>query len=96
MQLLRTYGVKHPPFPFAPGGERSVARAYTKAFAQARSLIYIEDQYLLSAEVAAGIASALEQNPGLNVIAVVPRYPDSDGRSEGHPSGWGNCVPSKR
>ena len=79
VQLLRTYGVKHPPFPFAPGGERSVARAYTKAFARARSLIYIEDQYLWSAEVAAGIAAALEQNPGLNVIAVVPRYPDSDG-----------------
>ena len=79
VQLLRTYGVKHPPFPFAPDGERSVARAYTKAFALARSLIYIEDQYLWSAEVAAGIAAALEQNPGLNVIAVVPRYPDSDG-----------------
>ena len=38
VQLLRTYGVKKPPFPFAPQGERSVARAYTKAFAQAKSL----------------------------------------------------------
>jgi phosphatidylserine/phosphatidylglycerophosphate/cardiolipin synthase-like enzyme len=85
VQLLRTYGVKHPPFPFAPGGERSVARAYTKAFAQARSLIYIEDQYLWSAEVADGIAAALEQNPELNVVAVVPRYPDSDSRLGGPP-----------
>ena len=89
VQLLRTYGVKHPPFPFAPGGERSVARAYTKAFALARSLIYIEDQYLWSAEVAAGIAAALEQNPGLNVIAVVPRYPDSDGPLGGPPKRLG-------
>jgi phosphatidylserine/phosphatidylglycerophosphate/cardiolipin synthase-like enzyme len=85
VQLLRTYGMKHPPFPFAPGGERSIARAYTKAFARARSLIYIEDQYLWSEEVAAGIATALENNPELNVIAVVPRYPDSDGILGGPP-----------
>lgn len=85
VQLLRTYGVKRPPFPFAPGGERSIARAYEKAFARARSLIYIEDQYLWSTEVAAGIAAALKRNPDLNVIAVVPRYPDSDGRLGGPP-----------
>jgi phosphatidylserine/phosphatidylglycerophosphate/cardiolipin synthase-like enzyme len=83
VQLLRTYGLKHPPFPFAPHGERSIARAYTKAFAQARSLIYIEDQYLWSTEVAAGIAAALERNRGLNVIIVVPRYPDTDGLLSG-------------
>ncbi|KRE85226.1 phospholipase [Arthrobacter sp. Soil764] len=89
VQLLRTYGVKHPPFPFAPHGERSIARAYTKAFAQARSLIYVEDQYLWSTEVAAGIASALERNPGLNVIIVVPRYPDTDGPLSGPPKRLG-------
>ncbi|MFC9336005.1 phospholipase D family protein [Arthrobacter sp. NPDC057009] len=89
VQLLRTYGMKHPPFPFAPSGERSVARAYTKAFGQARSLIYIEDQYLWSEEVAAGIAAALEHNHGLNVIAVVPRYPDSDGILGGPPKRLG-------
>lgn len=86
VQLLRTYGVKHPPFPFAPTGERSVARAYTKAFARARSLIYIEDQYLWSTEVARGIAEALQRNPELTVIVVVPRYPDSDGPLAGPPS----------
>ncbi|GAC1371317.1 MAG: phospholipase D-like domain-containing protein [Pseudarthrobacter sp.] len=85
VQLLRTYGVKRPPFPFAPDGERSIARAYAKAFARARSLIYIEDQYLWSAEVAAGIAEALERNPGLNVIIVVPKFPDSDGLLGGPP-----------
>ena len=96
VQLLRTYGVKRPPFPFAPGGERSVARAYTKAFAQARSLIYIEDQYLWSAEVADGIAAALQQNPGLNVIAVVPRYPDSDGPLGGPPKRVGQLRAIER
>jgi phosphatidylserine/phosphatidylglycerophosphate/cardiolipin synthase-like enzyme len=96
VQLLRTYGVKHPPFPFAPRGERSIARAYTKAFAQARSLIYIEDQYLWSEEVADGIAAALEQNPALNVIAVVPRYPDSDGPLSGPPKRVGQLRAIER
>lgn len=85
VQLLRTYGVRRPPFPFAPEGERSVARAYSKAFALARSLIYIEDQYLWSAEVAAGIADALAKNLKLQVIVVVPRYPDADGILSGPP-----------
>lgn len=86
VQVLRTYGHKHPPFPFARGGERSVARAYTKAFARARSLIYLEDQYLWSAEVAGGIADALKRNPRLHLIAVVPRYPDSDSALTGPPN----------
>ncbi|MEB0222282.1 hypothetical protein QN393_24575, partial [Pseudomonas sp. AB12(2023)] len=89
MQLLRTYGVKRPPFPFAPAGERSIARAYGKAFARARSLIYIEDQYLWSTEVAAALAAALTRNPELTLIVVVPRYPDSDGRLAGPASRLG-------
>jgi phosphatidylserine/phosphatidylglycerophosphate/cardiolipin synthase-like enzyme len=86
VQLLRTYAPKRPPFPFAPNGERSIARAYAKAFSRARSLIYVEDQYLWSAEVAAGIVKALKRNPDLHVIAVVPRYPNSDGPLAGPPS----------
>jgi phosphatidylserine/phosphatidylglycerophosphate/cardiolipin synthase-like enzyme len=86
VQLLRTYAPKRPPFPFAPEGERSVARAYAKAFARARSLIYIEDQYLWSTEVAAALAQALVQTPDLRVIAVVPRYPSSNGPLAGPPS----------
>nr|WP_193571379.1 phospholipase D-like domain-containing protein [Diaminobutyricibacter tongyongensis] len=89
VQLLRTYAPKRPPFPFAPAGERSVARAYSKAFARAQSFIYIEDQYLWSTEIAAGIARALTDNPRLRVIVVVPRYPDADGRLTGPPSRLG-------
>jgi phosphatidylserine/phosphatidylglycerophosphate/cardiolipin synthase-like enzyme len=89
VQLLRTYGVKHPPFPFAPEGERSIARAYAKAFRRARSFVYIEDQYLWSTEIADGIAEALERNPELRVVVVVPRYPDSDGALSGPPSRLG-------
>ncbi|OIH96514.1 phospholipase D-like domain-containing protein [Curtobacterium sp. MCBA15_001] len=89
VQLLRTYGVKRPPFPFAPHGERSIARAYGKAFRQARSLISIEDQYLWSTEVATGIAEALDRNPDLRVIVLVPRYPNSDGPLGGPPARLG-------
>ncbi|MGL3198264.1 MULTISPECIES: phospholipase D family protein [Curtobacterium] len=89
VQLLRTYGVKRPPFPFAPHGERSVARAYGKAFRNARSLISIEDQYLWSREVASGIAEALERNRELRVVVLVPRYPNSDGALGGPPARLG-------
>jgi phosphatidylserine/phosphatidylglycerophosphate/cardiolipin synthase-like enzyme len=47
---------------------------------RARSLIYLEDQYLWSRQVAAPFAAALAANPGLQMIAVIPRYPDQDGR----------------
>jgi phosphatidylserine/phosphatidylglycerophosphate/cardiolipin synthase-like enzyme len=83
VQVLRTYPAKRPPFPFARRGERSVARAYLKAFARARSLIYVEDQYLWSREVAGVLADALARSPELRVIAVVPRHPDRDGTLSG-------------
>jgi phosphatidylserine/phosphatidylglycerophosphate/cardiolipin synthase-like enzyme len=86
VQVLRTYPSKRPPFPFAPNGERSVARAYLKAFRRARRLIYVEDQYLWSADVASALADALRQNAQLCVVAVVPRYPDDDGRIAGPPN----------
>ncbi|MFL6137786.1 MAG: phospholipase D family protein [Frankiaceae bacterium] len=89
VQVLRTYGSKRPRFPFAPEGERSVARAYEKAFGLARSLIYVEDQYLWSDLVARGIAEALERSPELRLIAVVPRYPDADGAVSGPPNRLG-------
>jgi phosphatidylserine/phosphatidylglycerophosphate/cardiolipin synthase-like enzyme len=69
-----------PPYRFAPRGERTVARGYTKAIRRARRLIYLEDQYLWSREVARLFADALEANNRLHLIAVVPRHPDVDGR----------------
>jgi phosphatidylserine/phosphatidylglycerophosphate/cardiolipin synthase-like enzyme len=83
VQVLRTYPAKRPAFPFAPRGERSIARAYTKALENARSLIYIEDQYLWSTDVASLFADALRRSPELRLIAVVPRYPDRDARFSG-------------
>ena len=90
VQLLRTYGRRRrPAYPFAPEGERTVARAYSHAFRQARSLIYLEDQYLWSVPVAKGIAEALQREPQLRVLAVVPRFPDADGAVTGPPNRLG-------
>jgi phosphatidylserine/phosphatidylglycerophosphate/cardiolipin synthase-like enzyme len=80
IQLLRTYPWRRPGYSFAPDGERSIARGYAKVLARARSLVYLEDQYLWSATVAAVLARALASNPALRLIAVLPRYPDQDGR----------------
>ena len=80
VQLLRTYPKRRHGYPFAVDGERSVARGYEKAVARAQSLIYIEDQYFWSGEVVSCFAHALLANPGLHLIAVVPHYPDRDGR----------------
>jgi phosphatidylserine/phosphatidylglycerophosphate/cardiolipin synthase-like enzyme len=80
VQVLRTYPDGHFEFDFAPHGEYTVARGYTKAIAKARRLIYLEDQYLWSKQVAELFAAALTANPDLHLIAVVPRHPDVDGK----------------
>ncbi|MDQ1748089.1 MAG: hypothetical protein QOD07_2352 [Frankiaceae bacterium] len=80
VQLLRTYPNRRGGYPFAPHGERSVAHGYTKALRRARCLVYVEDQYLWSTEVAQTFAEALQREPGLRLIAVLPHHPDQDGR----------------
>src|SRR5205807_5089894 len=40
-----------------------------------------EDQYLWSSHAAHALADALQRNPELHVVAVVPRYPDRGGRA---------------
>ncbi|MGY1821567.1 phospholipase D family protein [Geodermatophilus sp. SYSU D00079] len=79
VQNLRTYPAIRPPYAFAPAGERSVARGYSKAIKRARRLVYLEDQYMWSAEVARLFAQALADNPRLHLVVVVPRVPDQDG-----------------
>lgn len=80
VQVLRTYPDAHFQYDFAPHGERSIARAYSKVVRKARRLIYLEDQYLWSKRVARLFARALADNPDLHLVAVVPRHPDVDGR----------------
>jgi phosphatidylserine/phosphatidylglycerophosphate/cardiolipin synthase-like enzyme len=83
VQVLRTYPAKRPAYPFAPGGERSVARAYLKALKRARRLVYLEDQYFWSERGAEALADALRAHSDLHVVVVVPRVPDRDGRVAG-------------
>jgi phosphatidylserine/phosphatidylglycerophosphate/cardiolipin synthase-like enzyme len=80
VQLLRTYPRRLGGYPFARRGERSIARGYGKALKRARRLVYVEDQYLWSEEVAATFAEALTDQPDLHVVAVLPHHPDQDGR----------------
>jgi len=79
IQVLRTYPPRRPVYPFAPEGERSIARAYEKAVRRARRLIYIEDQFLWSSEVVRPFVDALKASPHLQLIAVVPRFFDQSG-----------------
>ncbi|GAB2581717.1 phospholipase D family protein [Microlunatus antarcticus] len=78
VQLLRTYpNLRHGrDYPFARGGERSVARGYGKALAKAQRLVSIEDQYLWSLDVARAFEETLSTSPELRVIAVLPPVPD--------------------
>ncbi len=80
VQILRTYPTKIPRFPFAPRGERSVARGYGKAVPHGRRLVYIEDQYFWSGEVTSCFAEALAANPELRMIVVLSTYTTADTR----------------
>jgi phosphatidylserine/phosphatidylglycerophosphate/cardiolipin synthase-like enzyme len=91
VSALRTYPYRRHGYPFAPMGERSIGRGYRKALARARNLIYIEDQYLWSPHVASAFADALSANPRLRVIAVVPQFPDADGRFSRPPQLFGRA-----
>ncbi len=81
VQLLRTYPNlrRGRDYPFARGGERSVARGYSKALRKARDLVYVEDQYVWGNQVGDVFTEALRRNPELHVVAVVPLFTDQDG-----------------
>jgi phosphatidylserine/phosphatidylglycerophosphate/cardiolipin synthase-like enzyme len=81
VQLLRTYpDLRHGrDYPFANGGERSVARGYSKALERGRRLVYIEDQYLWGHHIGDAFTRVLREQPDLHVIAVVPLHPDLEG-----------------
>ncbi len=83
VQLLRTYPDLRldRDYPFANGGERSVARGYSKAVQRARRIIYVEDQYLWGHHIGNVFTEALREHPDLYVIAVVPLHPDLEGAS---------------
>jgi phosphatidylserine/phosphatidylglycerophosphate/cardiolipin synthase-like enzyme len=81
VQLLRTYpNLRHGrDYVFARGGERSVARGYSKALERGERLVYVEDQYLWGHHVGDVFTKALRRSPDLRVIAVIPLFPDLQG-----------------
>lgn len=81
VQVLRTYPNRllHG-YPFAPDGERSIARGYMKVLRRARALVYLEDQYLWSPRVVERFARALSTHRQLRLIGVIPLVPEQDGR----------------
>lgn len=83
VQMLRTYPNLRQArdYPFAPGGERSVARGYAKSAGLARRLIYVEDQYFWGNQIASTFLEPLVENPGLHLICVLPLVPDVEGFS---------------
>ena len=85
VQRLRTYPKRRHGYPFAPDGERTVARAYTKVVNRAHSLIYLEDQYVWSTGIVTCFADALRADTNVRMIAVIPLYPDQDGRFSSRP-----------
>jgi phosphatidylserine/phosphatidylglycerophosphate/cardiolipin synthase-like enzyme len=80
VQIIRTFPVLRPKgLDFAPGGERTVMLANTKAIARADRLIYVEDQYLWSDDVGEHFAAALRDKPELRLVVVLPMLPDLEG-----------------
>jgi phosphatidylserine/phosphatidylglycerophosphate/cardiolipin synthase-like enzyme len=81
VQLVRTYpDLRHGrDYPFARGGERSVARGYSKAIARAERIVYAEDQYFWGHGVAEPFEESLRRHPELRVVVVIPLVPDIAG-----------------
>ena len=90
VQVLRTYPAKRPGYPFAPDGERSIARIYEKALARARSLIYVEDQYFWSREIAISFEQALRRAPELRMIVSCLGIRIATARCRGRPTDSGS------
>src|SRR5439155_19887694 len=57
-----------------------------------RSLIYVEDQYVWSEEIAGVFERTLRTAPDLRLIVVVPRHPDHNGALSGPSSRVGQIA----
>jgi phosphatidylserine/phosphatidylglycerophosphate/cardiolipin synthase-like enzyme len=67
VQIGRTYG-NGVGYEFAPKGEQTARRMILHAIRQARSFIYMEDQYLVSMEVSRALQAALPNIEHLTIL----------------------------
>jgi len=75
IQIVRTA----PPISGAAGlthGETGVLEAYLRAINNARSFIYLEEQYFTSPVIGAALTTALKANPALQLILLLNENPD--------------------
>ncbi|HEX2856611.1 MAG TPA: phospholipase D-like domain-containing protein [Propionibacteriaceae bacterium] len=81
VQLLRTYPdlTRGRDYPFARGGERSVANGYQKAVRRAERIAYVEDQYFWGPDIGRIFAEQLRTQPEFRLVVVIPQVPDLDG-----------------
>lgn len=87
VQMLRTMPgevfAKDPPNPNDPAdlpfGETGILEAYQRAIMKAEEYIYIEDQYLVSQDIADAIALRMKEKPDLEVILLLNVKPDIPG-----------------
>ena len=80
VQLLRTYPNRWPGYPFAPDGERT-RRARLRQGGPPRPAAGLRRGPVpLVHGGRAGVRRRAPPEPGLHLVAVVPRYPDQDGR----------------
>ena len=77
VQLLRT--VPERTYRFAPRGEFSIAEGYLRALRSAEQFIYLENQFLWSAEVIDILADKLRHppQPDFRMVLVLPQRPRS-------------------
>jgi phosphatidylserine/phosphatidylglycerophosphate/cardiolipin synthase-like enzyme len=66
-------------YEFLPNGEFSILEAYTRALRSARKLIYLESQFLWSAQVVEILAAKLREPPSddFRVVVVLPAKPNN-------------------
>jgi phosphatidylserine/phosphatidylglycerophosphate/cardiolipin synthase-like enzyme len=77
VQVLRT--VPDGTYGFVPNGDFRILDAYVRALRSAQRLIYLENQFLWSTEIAELIAAKLEQPPsdGFRVVLLLPARPNN-------------------
>jgi phosphatidylserine/phosphatidylglycerophosphate/cardiolipin synthase-like enzyme len=77
VQLVRT--VPERTYKFAPRGEFSILDAYLRALRSARSLIYLENQFLWSPEITEVLVAKLRRPPTdrFRLVLLLPRRPSN-------------------